>query len=478
MTTAAAPGKRTGERGAGRTTVPRARRTAVRDGVPARVRAGYAVGALASGTFTTLPGLLLLPYLTDTLGVGAALAGAAVLVPKLWAAALNPVLGGLGDGAASRRRLMLYGGAAMALACALMFAGVAHGTAGAWLGEAGFLLAASAFACFQAPYAALPADLAVRPADRVRLAAGRVAGLGVAALAVGAVGPALVSAGGPAAGYRWAGLFGGALIAVGTLGVALATRRPNTTPVSDTVPTRAGDTLRSGVSVSLRRGLDLVRGDRSFRALLGAGTAQALATGVLLAGVPYAARQVLGEPAFTGALVAAFVVPDLVTARWWVRLGARLGTHRAYALAGAVFTVGCLGFLVAPVVPSGFLLAAMALAGTGHAGQLVFLYGLLPDRLAADAARTGGRDHGVLSGLFATGETAGLALAPFAYGLVLAAFGYVSSGTGHAAHQTGAGRLGILVGLALLPLLATTAATLSLRGSRPPRAGSGTGGRD
>ncbi|WP_277440098.1 hypothetical protein [Streptomyces sp. SPB162] len=41
----------------------------------ARLRFGYASGSLVTGTFNTLPGLLLLPYLTDTLGIGAALAG-------------------------------------------------------------------------------------------------------------------------------------------------------------------------------------------------------------------------------------------------------------------------------------------------------------------------------------------------------------------------------------------------------------------
>ena len=58
-----------------------------------RLRFGYASGALVTGAFTTLPGLLLLPYLTDTLGVGAALAGLVVLGPKAWAVLLTPLAG-------------------------------------------------------------------------------------------------------------------------------------------------------------------------------------------------------------------------------------------------------------------------------------------------------------------------------------------------------------------------------------------------
>ncbi|MFS4097939.1 MFS transporter, partial [Streptomyces sp. AF1A] len=158
MTTAAAPGRKTGgHRAHGPRAAGRREAGGRRPGVSGRVVAGYGAGALVSGTFTTLPGLLLLPYLTDTLGVGAALAGAAVLVPKLWAAAVNPVVGRFARRAAARRRLIRYGGAAMAAACLLMFASVVRGTGGAWFAEAGFLLTATAFACFQVPYAALPA---------------------------------------------------------------------------------------------------------------------------------------------------------------------------------------------------------------------------------------------------------------------------------------------------------------------------------
>jgi hypothetical protein len=42
-----------------------------RDTLPRRVRAGYGLGSVATGAFGTVPGLMLLPYLTDTLGITA-----------------------------------------------------------------------------------------------------------------------------------------------------------------------------------------------------------------------------------------------------------------------------------------------------------------------------------------------------------------------------------------------------------------------
>ena len=59
--------------------------------LPRRVLAGYSLGSLVTGAFGTVPGLLLLPYLTDTLGVAAGVAGLVVLVPKAWEVLVNPI---------------------------------------------------------------------------------------------------------------------------------------------------------------------------------------------------------------------------------------------------------------------------------------------------------------------------------------------------------------------------------------------------
>ena len=49
-------------------------------------------GSVATGTFGTVPGLMLLPYLTDTLGIAAIVAGVIVFLPKAWDVLLNPLV--------------------------------------------------------------------------------------------------------------------------------------------------------------------------------------------------------------------------------------------------------------------------------------------------------------------------------------------------------------------------------------------------
>ena len=72
-------------------------------GLPAGVRVGLRLGSVATGAFGTVPGLLLLPYLTDTLGITAGVAGLVVFVPKAWDVLLNPVAGRISDRSSAAR---------------------------------------------------------------------------------------------------------------------------------------------------------------------------------------------------------------------------------------------------------------------------------------------------------------------------------------------------------------------------------------
>ena len=86
----------------------------------ARLRVGYASGGMATGAFGTVPGLLLLPYLTDSLGISALIAGLIVFLPNAWDVILNPITGRFSDHFAAthgtRRPFLLWGGIALAVA--------------------------------------------------------------------------------------------------------------------------------------------------------------------------------------------------------------------------------------------------------------------------------------------------------------------------------------------------------------------------
>src|ERR1041384_4856124 len=138
--------------------------------VTSRVRAGYAMGSFVTGAFGTVPGLLLLPYLTDSLAVPAAVAGLLVLLPKAWDVVFNPVAGRISDRVGVRRPFLLWGG----LAVSVLFAALFAGPSAVYVAVV-FLLCATAYAFFQVPYVAMLAEITSDYDERTRLMAWRMA---------------------------------------------------------------------------------------------------------------------------------------------------------------------------------------------------------------------------------------------------------------------------------------------------------------
>jgi GPH family glycoside/pentoside/hexuronide:cation symporter len=437
----------------------------LRAALPRRILAGYALGSLVTGAFGTVPGLLLLPYLTDTFGIAAGAAGLLVLLPKAWDVVVNPIAGRISDRRGDRRRFLLVAGLTLAVLFAAIFAGpFAGGAAAGGYVALAFLAAATAYAFFQVPYVAMPAELTDGYAERTRLSTWRVAVLALAILISGALAPLVVDqTGGGLAGHRWSGLFVGGLIVVGTLGTYFGTRGAESRIATESEP-------------DLRTQLRVAAANKPFRALLVCFVVQAAGIGTMLAGVQYFADHVIGQKSGATFLFAAFVGPALLVMPLWSRVGRRFGKLRSLTLASLLFAAGALVLLAAPVLPPAVVYLVVALVGGGYAGQQVYALAMLPDCIAADTARTGRRQAGVFTGLWTAGETFGLALGPGIYALILQVFGYVSSRTGEAAAQDGTARLGVLLGFTVVPALLVGLAVVALRDySGPGKDGPGPG---
>ena len=413
------------------------------DGLSRRVRAGYGLGSVATGTFGTVPGLMLLPYLTDTLDIAAVLAAVIVFAPKAWDVVLNPIAGRISDRSTDargpRRPFLLRGGLPLGVFFVLMFASPDLGSRvfdGAWV-LVTFVACATAYAFFQVPYVAMPAEITDSYDERTRLMTWRVAILAFVIMLSGAVSPALRNAVGGRSGYLLVGVFAAALLVVGVVGAYRGTAHA---PVGAVASDGAG----------LREQLRIVAAARDYRFLLTAFVLQALATGSMLAGVDYLARYVLHDKGASTVLFVCFVGPALLLTPAWTRIGQRVGKKTGYVAASVVLALAALILIGSRSWPHGVVFAATALVGVGYAGVQVFPLAMLPDAAAVDARRTGRNRAGVYTGVWTAGETLGLALGPGVFALVLAAGGYVSSSSGHAAQPSSA-LTAITLGFSLLP---------------------------
>ncbi|WP_285113398.1 MFS transporter [Leifsonia sp. fls2-241-R2A-40a] len=418
--------------------------------------ARYAVGSLGTGGFATLPGLVLVYYLTDSLGVAAIVAGVVVTVAKVWDVVIDPVIGARSDRMlavhGSRRPMMLLGAIALPVFFLLTFAvppGTAPGAAALWVLLA-FVLTATAFSLFQVPYIALPAELASGYDQRTRLLTWRVVVLTFAILLFGAGGPALRSLGGgnSFAGYLLMALVAGVVIGAGMLVSAFVA--PRGLPAAARPPRESVlTTLRSNYAAGAR----VLRDSQPFRALLLTFLLQGLATGLMLAGANYVATWVLHSEDAVTFLFVALIGPALIVTPLWGVVARRVGKERGFVAASILFAVAALSMTALLWAPGAWVYAPVAVAGAAYAGMQSLPMAMLPDVISHDARRNGDGRAGTFGGMWTAGETTGMALGATVLSIVLAVSGYVSRSAAAdvGATQPGTAVAGIALSFSLIP---------------------------
>ncbi len=455
--------------------------------LPRSVVARYSAGSLGTGGFATLPGLVLIYYLTDSLGVTALAAGLIVTLAKVWDVLIDPIIGGLSDRAlalkGSRRGPMLLGGVGLPIAFALTFAvptGFAPWAAAIWVLVA-FIAAATFFSLFQVPYIALPAELTSGYAERTRLLTWRVVVLTFAILLFGAGGPEIrgLFPDNQPLGYLVMAIVAAVLLGVGLLVGSSTAPRQAPLPRSALIPvvgtpsnaTSSAAVVKSRLAGAFslthyREGIAALRESQPFRALLGTFMLQGLATGLMLAGAQFVATWVLHEEGAVTFLFVALIAPALLVAPLWRKVADRVGKERGYRLASLAFLIATLGLVVMVWAPGWWVVAPVALAGAAYAGMQTLPMAMLPDVISFDAARTGQADEGragVFGGVWTAGETTGMALGATVLTIVLAITGYVESTAGVLVQQPDSAVIGITLSFSLVPALLMLASLFTLR---------------
>ncbi|MEU7910322.1 MFS transporter [Microbispora bryophytorum] len=418
--------------------------------VSLRVRLGYAVGSFCTANFSTIPGLLLLFYMTNVLAVPAAFAGVVLFLPKAWDLVANTLVGRWSDRTVSRwgprRPWLLAGAAVLPVSFALVFAGppLTGAPAALYVGVT-FLAAATGYALYEVPYKAMPAEMTTDYHERTSLLQWRMVLIAVGIAMSGILAPAI--AGDTADGYRTMGISFGVILLVAMLASFFGTAR-----APFTAPQKSEGTLREQLAAA--------RTSKQFLWLLGLSSAQTLGAGVMLAGAPYFASYALGDTSATTTLFAALVGPMLVTMPLWVWLARKLDKRGAMILSGTLFTAGALLILATPALGELYAHLCVMIVGIGYAGLQLLQFSMLADVIAHDGAVSGERRGGIFTGLWTAVENAVTALGATAYGWVLSVGGFVSSDPEHPVTQPDSAGVAVVIGVTVVPALITFAGVL------------------
>jgi GPH family glycoside/pentoside/hexuronide:cation symporter len=435
---------------------------------PLRVRQklGFGIFDLGGNMLFTLMGFWCLKYLTDVAGLAAALAGAAVMIGKIWDAVTDPVMGFISDRTLTplgrRRPYLLAGALPMMLSMWLFFTAPAiPNQIPLMLWATGILmLVNTASTVINIPYSSLTPELTDDYHEQTSLNGYRF-GCAVFGTILGAAAvlPLTGTFGGGVRGWSMMGLTLGALTMIVTLLTFIGTKEKKHTRAD--LPTkgffatyRTVFTNKPYVILFMTYALHMMA-ITFLQSILAYYTEYLYPEEfvMLLRTFPLLGNPAADAAALREILTTLSMLMLLLTAMVFIPISVgvskKIGKKKTYQICFAVIGAACIAVSAAGhLLPPAAFLGLMVFAGIGVGFSYVSPFAMVPDTVEYDAVMTGERKEGAYYGMWTFISKAGTALAIFLSGQILNAGGYVAN-----AVQGPGARLAIRIIIGPLPAL-------------------------
>jgi Na+/melibiose symporter-like transporter len=407
--------------------------------------AGYGLASTGNGIYSTVPGLLLMFYMTNIIGIDVKYATLAIFAPKVIDVITDPFMGSVSDRTTShwgrRRPYFIVGAVLLGPLFALLFSSPEFGDPvnGFYFVIGTYILCTLAYTVFAVPYVAMSAEIPRDYHERTNLNAYRMSFVMIGILASGALAPAIVEAsGGGRAGYRNMAMALGLIITLTWLSAFFATARFNNSE------RRAGYPLLTQ--------LKLVSQNRPFLILMLAYIIQLTGMGCLTAALAYFATYILEGSGTTISLI--FITLNLtalITMPLWVQVGRRMGKLNCLYLCSTLLasTYFCMAFFDADSSWNLFLVL-VCLSGIGTGGQQLFSFSMLGDAIVHGHRDGSSFGEAMYAGFFTASEKIGLAFGALVAGVILSTMGLMETTQG-AVQQTEQALWGIRLAFSVAP---------------------------
>jgi len=386
---------------------------------------GFGVCDLGGNLFFTALGFWALKYLTDTVGIAAAVAGTVIMVGKIVDAVWDPLLGYLSDRTRSRwgrrRPYILLGALPLALAMWWFFTNphIQNPTLLAVWGASSFILLNMVYSVVNIPYSSLTPELTTDYHERTSLNGYRFMFAVVGTLlGAASVGPLLGAFGGGAGadksrGFSAMGAIFGAVMLVTAAITALTVKEP-----ARLLETRSeGGLLKTYLSVFKNRPYLIILFTYALN-LIGLAFLQGV--------IAYYFAYIYSNEGLTAVAMLVLLVTAMACIPISVAISKRIGKKRTYQVCFFVLsTAGLILFFLGHVLGPWFFIGMMLYAGIGVGFGFVAPFSMLPDAIEYDAVRTGFRKEGAFYGMWLFTSKIGSAFAILATGLILSAGRFV-----------------------------------------------------
>ncbi len=383
--------------------------------LPLKVKLGFGIGDLGGNLFFTAMGFYTLIYLTDTVGLSAALAGIAILIAKSWDAINDPLMGFITDRTRSRfgrrRPYLLYGALPLLLAMWFFFSAPdfsTRQTAGFLWATFALCLLNTAYTLVNIPYGSLTPDITKDYQERTSLNGFRFSFAVIGTILGAAVVLPIVNlAGDPHKGYSLVGLLFGVIMAVTILITFFSVRE---TPLADQA--RPKEKFFETFLVVFKNKTYMRLAAVYMLNLTGLTFVQTM--------LVYYFKYIYHDEGMTTIAMLLLLGVAMLCVPLSVLVAKRLGKKRTYQLALGILTISCLAmFFFAHTLGMLFTFGIMAFAGVGVGFGYVPPFAMLPDVVEVDAIQTKARKEGAYYGMWTFFSTFGVALASALAGVFL-----------------------------------------------------------
>ena len=395
-----------------------------------QTKLGYGVGEMSSEVPGSVLTFFLLFFLTNVAGLNPTLAGATLLVGKVWDALNDPLVGWLSDRTRSplgrRYPWILWGAVPMGLVFALQW----------WVpptsSQTGLFIyySAIAFLFYAAstmvivPYSTLAAELTRHYDERTSLVSYKAA-FSIGSSIVGLVLAQLIFAAisDPRGKYLTTGAICGGIATIAAFLCVWGTYQRF----------REIETERSQIERPTMppfwKQIRLAFGNRPFLYVIGIYMCSWVGLQVTAAMLPYFVVNWMGLPEqhFTQ-MALAVQGTALVTMPLWGWLGRKLGKRTTYCLGIPLTLIAQAGLFLLQPGQVALMYAVGVLAGAGLATAYLVPWSMLPDVVDLDELQTGHRREGIFYGFVVQLKKIGAAIALFLVSTLLAWSGLVTGG--------------------------------------------------
>ena len=384
--------------------------------LPFFTKLGFGFGSLGTGIYSTVPGVLLLYYLTQVLDISPALAGFVVFIPKVWDVVTDPMMGYLSDRTISRfgrrRPYLLLGAVSMSVTFVFLFSVPESmtGDAVVFYILAVYILSATAYTIYAVPYIAMPSEMSDQPTERTSLMSFRMAFALLGILAGSSLAPYLVGYfGGGRDGYAAMSLVIGMVCALSMLVPFVATKRSYSV-----------GSVKASEPLAFRQSFSSVLSYTPFRWLLLVYVIQLTAMGIFSAMMPFLISDVRsGQEADLGEAFFILVGVSILTIPIWSNAAKTIEKKRLFFAAATLYGAGTVSLLWVGAGSYPVFAAALAVIGAALSGIQLMPFAMLTDVIRAYGDRKNQALEGAFTGIWTSTEKIGLALGPLIAGFGL-----------------------------------------------------------